>query len=117
PTASRLAPPPLRNQIRSSAWKEEALAVVDRRPQGRASLVGRPNLRGSEHALDQRLAQLRERQRIVEERRIQHALRDGEFVALEDVDAFDRMGRQEPVHQEPPETANWGVRVRLPVQS
>ena len=77
--AARLAPAPLGDEIAAPRRKEEPVAVLDDVAQQLAAVVDREDLRPRLIGLDQRVVQLLERQRIVEQRRVDDAARDGDL--------------------------------------
>ena len=60
--------------------KEEAVAIFDQERQGPARTVSGVNLGLGLFGFDQRLVQLLEGERVVEQRRVDHALRDRQFL-------------------------------------
>src|SRR5262245_31560869 len=79
-SAQRLAPPPLADQIVAAGGKKETVAIIDDQRQRLARPVDREDLCRGFPRLDQRLMELLEGQRIVEQRRIDHASRDRQFI-------------------------------------
>ena len=78
--APRLAPPPFGDESGPARRKEESVAPVDDLLEGVAAFVQREDLRRREVRLDQRLVQLIERDRVIEQPRVDDRARDGELV-------------------------------------
>src|SRR5262249_52598002 len=82
--ALRLAPAAFRDEIVPAAGKEKAVAAFDRYLQRRTRRVRDTDILGGLFRLDQRVPQLFQGHRIVEQRRVRHGTSDGGFPVRHD---------------------------------
>ena len=77
--AARFAPPALGDEIAAPRRKEKPVAVLDDVAQQLAAFVDGEDLRPGLVRLDQRVMELLERERVVEQRRVDHGPGDGDL--------------------------------------